>query len=173
MTEKRYRQSIDLALSYGIRKIVIHSGFIPQIYFPQWFIPESIQFWKSFMHDVPEDVTICLENVMELSPGLLPEIAEGVGDRRLQLCLDIGHAFSRHPAIPLERWIDAFAPYLAHVHIHDNNGDQDAHLPLGKGGIDMISILDRIASRAPEATFTIENMHAADSVGWLCKNQYI
>ena len=172
-TARRFHQAIDLSLRYGIKKIVIHSGFIPQIYFPQWFIPESVKFWQSFMSEVPDDVSICLENVMEQDPQMLPEIIRQTDDPRLRLCLDIGHAFSRSEPRPLSEWIDAAVPYLSHVHIHDNDGSADMHRTLGEGSIDLPFVLDRIISGAPEATFTVENMHAAGSVFWLRKNQFI
>lgn len=173
MTRRRFRQAVRLALNYDINKIVIHSGFIPQVYFPEWFVPESVKFWRSFLAEVPEDITICLENVMELSPDMLPDIVRQVNDDRLRLCLDIGHAFSRVPSRPLKEWTDAFAPFLAHVHIHDNDGEHDSHRPLGQGKIDMRRVLDEISVLVPTATFTIENMHAADSIAWLRDNSYI
>lgn len=173
VTARRYTQAVSLSLRYGINRIVIHSGYIPQVYFPEWFVPESVSFWKEFLPKLPDDVIICLENVMETGPELLRDIAAGVNDPRLRLCLDVGHAFSHAPAMPMETWIDCFAPFLAHVHIHNNNGETDLHNPLGQGRIDMKAVLDRICTAAPSATFTVENMLAAPSVNWLRENDYI
>ena len=173
VTEKRYGQAVSLASGYGIKKIVIHSGFVPQVYFPEWFIPESVGFWRGFLRKLPEDVTICLENVMETGPELLRDIAAGVDDPRLRVCLDVGHAFSHAPALPMAAWIDPLAPFLSHVHIHNNDGETDLHRPLGQGEIDMRTVLDRISALAPQATFTVENMLAAPSVDWLRENDYI
>lgn len=36
VTEKRYRQAADLAQDLGVRRLVIHGGFVPQVYFPEW-----------------------------------------------------------------------------------------------------------------------------------------
>ena len=173
VTKKRYAQAAALSKGYGIRKLVIHSGFIPQVYFPEWFIPESAAFWREFLTDLPADMTVYLENVMETDPGLLRSIAQQVDDPRLRLCLDIGHAFNHTPVPPLSEWIDVFAPYLGHVHLHDNDGVTDLHRPLGQGKIDMEAVLEQIIRLAPEATFTIENMLAADSVAWLRRRKYI
>ena len=118
-------------------------------------------------------MTVYLENVMENSPELLRDIVTGVNDRRLRACLDVGHAFSHGPGAPLTEWIDALAPYLAHVHIHSNDGGTDRHLPLGEGKIPMRRIIDRILTLAPEATFTVENMFAATSIAWLREKDYI
>ena len=43
------------------------------------------EFWKEFLRDFPDDMEICLENVMEDSPGLLTDIAAAVNDRTLGL----------------------------------------------------------------------------------------
>ena len=131
VTRKRYSQAAALAKGYGIRAMVIHSGFVPQVYFPEWFIPKSSAFWREFLTALPADMTVYLENVMETDPGLLRAIAEQVNDPRLRLCLDIGHAFNHTPGPPLAEWIDVFAPYLGHVHLHDNDGVTDLHRPLG------------------------------------------
>ena len=42
VTKKRYQQAVELASGYGIKKLVIHSGYVPQVYYPEWFIPESV-----------------------------------------------------------------------------------------------------------------------------------
>ncbi len=58
------------------------------------------------------------------------EIIENLGE--LEICFDIGHAF-------INNNIDKFLAYkdlIGHVHIHDNNGHADEHLPIGFGKID-------------------------------------
>ena len=168
VTRQRYDQAIGLARGYGIRKTVIHSGFIPLVYYPAWFVPESVSFWRDYMARLPEDMTVCLENVMEPGPDLLCEIAAGVDDPRFRLCLDVGHANTTVSETPVTEWIDAMAPGLGHVHIHNNDGGRDLHRPLGDGELDMAALIDRIEALAPDVTYTIENiMTAAASVDWL------
>ena len=41
VTEKRYRQAADLAQDLGVRRLVIHGGFVPQVYFPEWYVEQS------------------------------------------------------------------------------------------------------------------------------------
>ena len=173
VTRRRYLQAAALASGYGIKKLVIHSGFIPRVYFPEWFVPESGSFWRELLPELPSGMTVYLENVMETGPELLRDIAESVNDPRLRLCLDVGHAFSNNPELPLTTWIDILAPHLAHVHIHNNDGKTDLHRPLGQGSIDMRAVIDTIQTLAPEATFTVENMLAAPSVDWLRENDYL
>lgn len=42
VAQKRFRQTLTMAQALGISKIVVHSGFIPHIYFPEWFVAESV-----------------------------------------------------------------------------------------------------------------------------------
>ena len=79
-------------------------------------------------------------------------------------CLDVGHANTFVSHVPPLEWIAPMAPWLRHVHIHDNAGQMDLHDPLGKGVIQMERVLDEIVRLAPAATFTIENQDCAPSI---------
>lgn len=80
VAQKRFRQTLTMAQALGISKIVVHSGFIPHIYFPEWFVAESVRFWRDFLESVPENTVLCLENVMDPGPEMLVQVAEGVND---------------------------------------------------------------------------------------------
>lgn len=173
LTKERYSQSLEIARELGIKRLVIHGGYIPHVYYPEHYVEESISFWKEFLIDAPEDISIALENVMEPEPSTLVGIAAGVNDPRLGLCLDIGHAnCDITSAKPLE-WISPMAPYLKHVHIHDNNGGRDLHLPLGEGNVPFEEIIVKVAELASRATFTIENMNAEPSIRRLIEKGFL
>ena len=173
VTRKRYLQAIELARSYGIHRIVIHNGFIPSVYYPEWYVPESVSFWKNCLDEVPGDTVIFLENVMEHGPDMIVSIAEEICDKRLRLCLDVGHACTRPDPLPVETWIDREAPYLSHVHLHNNDGVRDLHNPLGTGVLDIKNLIDMIERVSPEATYTIENLSAGESIRWLLEKRMI
>lgn len=164
LTKERYLQSLDTAHKLGIKRLVIHGGFIPNVYYPEHYVSASIVFWKELLSEMPSNILIALENVMEPEPSTLVKIAKGVNDPRLGLCFDIGHAnCDITEKKPLE-WIGPMAPYLKHVHVHDNTGGRDLHMPIGEGNIPIERILTKIAELCPDATFTIENMNAEPSV---------
>lgn len=162
----RYRQAIDLAKSYGAEKIVIHSGYAPNFYYDCWFEEQGILFWKAFLRDCRETLPICLENVLETQPEPLLHILEAVNDPRLRICFDVGHAhtYSRQP---VEVWLEQFAPWIAHFHLHNNHRDWDSHNPLADGTLDMKELLCRAAALCPHATFTLESTDAAPDFLWL------
>ena len=152
---------------------IAHGGFIPLVYFPEWFVEQSVRFWRDFLPEVPQDMTIALENVMDDGPDMLAAIMEGVNDPRLGVCLDVGHAnTSVSRTTPME-WIGPLSPWLRHVHIHNNFGEWDLHNPLGEGNIPMEQALDALLTQCPAATFTIENMNCAPSLDWLAAQGYL
>lgn len=173
LTEERYFSALSIADSLGISRIVIHDGYIPNVYFPEYFISESIAFWRDLIDSVPRGAKIALENVMDESPDMLCEIVESISDERLGVCLDIGHANCPVSKLPPLEWIAPLAPHLFHVHIHNNMGERDLHSSLRDGTIPVREVLDRVMELAPNATFTIENMDSRDSLLWLCEQGYL
>lgn len=172
LTRERYSASVRTAKALGIKRLVIHSGYIPNVYFPEYFAERSVEFWRGFLEELPKGVNIALENVMDTEPDRLIEIVESVCDERLTLCLDVGHANCSSPIPPLE-WARAMGGLISHVHIHNNFGQIDTHNSLGEGSIPMEDVLDSIIEASPDADFTIENMDAEPSLKWLAEKGYL
>ena len=165
LAAERYRQAISLAKGYGATKVVIHGGYNPWIYYPVWYVGESIKFWQEFLREDP-GVEIVLENVLETEPQWLLDIVKGVDDPRLRLCLDVGHV-NAYSKIPVADWLNEWATYLSHFHIHNNDGSWDTHSALDCGTIPMRELLTMAEELCPDATFTLELMEAEASVRWL------
>ena len=170
VTARRYRQAIALARDLGVRQLVIHGGFVPQVYFPEWYVEQSVLFWRELLAELPPDMTIALENVMEPEPRLLADIARQVDDPRL--CLDVGHANTFVSRVPPLEWVAPMAPWLRHVHLHNNAGHNDLHDPLGQGTLAMEQVLDTVLTLCPAATFTLENQDCGPSLDWLRQHGY-
>jgi len=165
----RYRQAIALAKGYGAAKVIIHGGYNPWIYYPDWYVEQSVAFWKDFLMQEDPGVEIVLENVLETEPQWLLDIVKAVNNPGLKLCLDVGHtnAYSR---IPVGDWVEVWAPYLSHFHIHNNDGTADQHRPLTDGTIPMKELFRQMGRLCPEATATLELMEADSSIQWLMEN---
>ena len=162
-----------MARRLGADRVVIHDGFVPFVYFPEWFVEQSVAFWRDFLPEVPEHMTIALENVMDPGPDMLAQIMAQVDDPRLGVCLDVGHANTTVSKTAVLDWIAPLIPWLRHVHLHNNSGGWDLHDPLGEGNIPMEQVLDTLLARCPAATFTIENMNCAPSLAWLAARGYL
>ena len=171
LAAERYRQAIDLAKTYGATKVVVHGGYNPWIYYPVWYTEQSIIFWKEFLREDP-GMEIVLENVLETDPQWLLDIVKGVGNPRLKLCLDIGHV-NAYSKIPLNDWLENWAPHISHFHIHNNDTSWDTHSPLTEGTIPMKDLLEKAYLLCPDATFTLELMEAEASVKWMADNDLI
>ena len=152
VTETRYRQAIGKAQELRTPKLVLHAGFLPLVYDSEWFVERSVIFWRRLIREVPEGLT---------------QIVRGVDDPRLRICLDFGHANTFASKEPLEAWLRACAPFLSHVHLHNNEGGRDLHAALMDGKMDCAALLRLLAQLAPEATCTLELMQDRPSLRWL------
>ncbi len=166
LARHRYQQAIKLAQHYNAKKVVIHGGYNPRIYYPVWYVEQSIVFWNDFMNSVPQDIEICLENVLEEEPSMLWNIVNGVDHPQLKLCLDVGHV-NAYSNIPISSWLQEWKTQLSHFHIHNNDGSWDSHSPLNCGTIEMKELLTQANLLCPIATYTLELTEAAKSVNWL------
>lgn len=164
LAKSRYLQVIRLARRYGAKKVVIHGGYNPWLYYPCWYVEQSVSFWRAF--PIPEDMEICLENVLEEEPDMLLDILRGADHPNLKMCLDVGHAsaYSRHSPMG---WLDVCAPWISHIHLHNNDGRTDLHDPLMQGVIPMGEMVEKISGVCPDATVTLELMTCEESVKWL------
>lgn len=165
LAAERYRQAIALAKDYHAQKVVIHGGFNKWVYYPVWYVEQSILFWKQFLEEDP-GVEIVLENVLEEDPGWLLDIVKGVENPRLRLCLDVGHV-NAYSKIPVTQWLESCGSHISHLHIHNNDGSWDTHSALHQGSVPMKELLQRCRSLCPEATITLELLEAEESVRWL------
>ncbi len=72
---------------------------------------------------------------------------------RVGACLDTGHAFLAGDLNPL---VYKMAPYLRLLHVHDNKGHGDDHLPPGDGRIDWTTLLKELATVQFAGAFILE-----------------
>ena len=72
---------------------------------------------------------------------------------RVGACLDTGHAHLAGELFPL---VHKMAPYLRLLHVHDNKGHGDDHLPPGDGRIDWTALLKELAAVHFTGAFILE-----------------
>ena len=88
------------------------------------------------------------------TPEQLAEILDPLPD--LGLHLDVGHANLRVSANTTEPILARFGDRVRHVHLHDNNGEADLHLPLGAGTIDVPRMVRALRGCGYDGTITLE-----------------
>lgn len=154
ITMTRYAQAYEAAAELGAEKIVYHTCFHPDIYLLTGWAQRTAEFYREFLENRKE-VKVVLENVFDREWEPILEAVCQIDSPDLGICLDIGHAHC-YSSKSVEDWTKGMKEYLSHVHIHDNFGDQDAHLALGQGNIPVEKILTPLLGSSRPLTFTIE-----------------
>lgn len=166
LADYRFGQALALSKTYGAGKLILHGGYNPRMYYPCWYVEQSVLFWRGFLESHPGNYIICLENVLEEEPELLRSIVSQVGDPRLRLCLDVGHV-NAYSSVPAKEWIACWGEFLSHVHLHNNDGTADTHSALNQGSLPLDAL---IAALPQNATATLELPEIGESISWLMEN---
>jgi len=74
----------------------------------------------------------------------------------LKFHLDIGHANTVGGTPVIVKFINTFKDKLIHIHIHDNNGKKDEHLPIGEGNIDFRKVVYALKKAGFDRTISFE-----------------
>lgn len=157
VTELRFAQSYETAVELGAKKIVYHSCYYPQIYFLQGWAERVADFMNHFLEGRTE-IEVDMENVLDPKWEPVEKLAQLVEAENFGLCLDVGHA-NCYSEESITDWVTGLCPYIRHVHMHDNHGDRDAHMAVGKGNIpfpEIIGLLQNNRDDWKDITWTIE-----------------
>lgn len=158
MTLLRWHQIFDVAARVEPEQVVCHTGFDPRHHREQkgQWIRRALTLLEPLV-DRAEclHVGLCLENVWEEDPTLHEEIFSRLESPFFGFCLDVGHqnAFSR---TPLTEWVEALSGRLLEIHVHDNDGKGDHHLPVGMGTIDFELLFQTLVRKGRRPLLTVE-----------------
>jgi sugar phosphate isomerase/epimerase len=157
-TVDRLRQVFDLAPHFRPRSIVCHPSFDGRYYVSteaQW-LEHSIDTWKPFLALAETmDTLIALENVYETDPHILKELLRSLHSPRICFCFDTGH-FNAFAKAPLEDWISQLGPLIGQLHLHDNHGITDEHLPPGEGNFPFRDLFGKLRAMGRRPIITLE-----------------
>lgn len=76
--------------------------------------------------------------------------------------LDVAHAFIEGGMSRIHQYLRDFSDTIGHVHLHDNHGDEDEHLPLGAGTIDFGKVIHWLKEIDYNGTITFEVFTSRD-----------
>lgn len=131
----RIKQVFELASYFHPIKIVCHASFDERYYVfgDDLWLESSIKTWKELIAQAEDHKTvIALENVYEKNPDILRRLFDALSSESMCFCFDTGH-FNVFSCEPLSVWLKAMGKYVGHLHLHDNFGKRDEHLPSGNG----------------------------------------
>lgn len=141
---KQVKRTLDAAATAGAGAVVVHGGSVPRRY-PDWIREEgrrnAIESLRMCAEHAAEvGVPLCLENQPfddrrerhTVGPDALAETldAVGVGPDALKITLDVGHASVNEN--DWQAYVDRFGDRITVCHLHDNDGESDAHDPLSE-----------------------------------------
>ncbi len=159
-TRKRLISALDIAKIYNPKFLVAHANFIPLYIelFSQW-LKRSVETWERIVDSWPDHPPIYLENVREYDPKALADLFSELSHLNIKFCFDVGHWASYSGGLKLDnmsKWIQVMAPYLRHLHLHDNDGVKDDHFGLGVGSIPWAELFAGLELLELSPTFTLE-----------------
>lgn len=136
ISEERIIQSLEIARKIGARGVVFHTNHTSDLTSEQYvlgWLDRNEEFWRKVLPRY-SDLEIYMENMFDRTPDMLCGIAERLSDLpNFGVCFDYAHAVVFGSDI--DGWVDAVSPYVKHIHINDNDLENDLHLAVGDGRI--------------------------------------
>lgn len=164
VTVKRIAAVLDLAVFFRPLSVVCHAAFDERYYLSgeeQW-LSNCLETFQAILPRMEAlHCPICVENVYETVPGMLKRLLDGLNSPYLRFCFDTGH-HNVFAEVPVDAWIDALGPYLAQLHIHDNQGVRDQHLPPGEGTFPFQKLIGLLRERKLTPIITLET-HSSEN----------
>jgi len=158
-------KALDVAHKMEVHFLTVHPGFRFPLLFKEQAFRNVVQSLRRLLK-VAEDYGMLL-GVENLPSGFFPfaehftrvkefiELFSQVESDNLRFVLDISHANLRGSDRP-QVFINELYSRIAHVHVSDNLGTGDDHLPLGAGRTDYKTPLKELAKRGYDGTITLE-----------------
>jgi sugar phosphate isomerase/epimerase len=157
--QQRLDLTFEVARELSAEALVLHTNWrldLTALDLNELWLDDNVTFWR---HEIDRyeaaGIRVVLENLLEPDPSLMIDLCDRVSSDALRLCLDVGHV-NVWSALTPDEWVRRAGDRIAHVHLHDNRGWRDEHLPLGQGTIDFDAFFDALATHAPDATVSLE-----------------
>jgi sugar phosphate isomerase/epimerase len=171
VTVDRLRRVFELVPLFRPLSIVCHPSFDEKYYVSgekQW-LANSIETWNCLIEYVQGTKTIiAMENVYERGPHQVRPLLDSLDSFRVRFCFDTGHA-NAFGSAPHGEWLEMLGDRLGEIHIHDNDGITDQHLPVGEGNFPFRELLALVRRKNLRPIFTIES-HSDASLRRMLEN---
>ena len=155
-TTERFFHVLDIAEVLRPKVIVFHSGYEKWKYALNvgLWLEKSLETWRPVSARASGmGVKIAIENIFEDEPSSLKLLMTEMASEDFGVCFDTGHCHLFSKA-PLDQWMQALNPHILELHLHDNDGTADLHLPMGDGTFDFDTFF-RLLERK-DCVYTLE-----------------
>lgn len=156
-------ESLDVASEFSPLKVVLHPPYVTGL--GMFVYEQAKEYGLDSLSAIVEKANhlglmLCMENMFAKNHLLVePDDFEEIFKLfpSLKFTLDTGHANIRsNGGERLFELITRFADHLAHVHLSDNFGKEDNHLPIGTGIVDFSRVAKSLKNIGYESTVTFE-----------------
>lgn len=158
VTQLRLNQTLDLAEILKPSLIDCHLHYDRHRFggrLNQWVENAARLFEKIVKRAEKIRAVLVVENTFEEEPTPLSLLIDKIGSPFLQACFDNGHFHIFHK-VPLKKWWDLLGSKIALLHLHDNHGERDEHLPIGQGNFPFPAYFNLLKDYRHEMTYTLE-----------------
>lgn len=168
MSRDKIKKAVEAAQLLKALAIVCHPGYDKWSFAgnEQLWLNNSIETWTDILASADRSLMIMLENIFEETPSTLLALFDHFRDKNLFFCFDSGH-FNLFSTIPLEGWLVPLKDRIREMHLHDNHGKSDEHLPIGRGDFPFRELKAFLGGMLGEIIFTSEfhdEAHAMESI---------
>lgn len=157
-------EAIEVADRLGMKTVTVHPGFLSPISFadPKKVMDitrESIQLIDSKVGGLGikvgvENMPAMIVTTCRKAEDLL-QLIEGTG---IGICFDVGHANTTGESENFLQLVESFV----NIHLHDNDGNSDYHMPMGAGTVDFESLIGELIDYS--GTFVLETRSVEDAL---------
>ncbi len=155
------RHALEVCRELGVKQVVYHPGY----YDKRSRFSRKLAWKRSYelLEELvtiakPQGITIAYENIGGPAVSLFTQEeyihALDDVDPCVKYLLVVGHAHINGWDIP--EVIDALSDRLCGLHLHDNDGAGDSHLPIGQGTIPWEDVFASMKCLSPECVFVLE-----------------
>ncbi|MEJ2154317.1 MAG: sugar phosphate isomerase/epimerase [Desulfobacteraceae bacterium] len=155
--------ALEAASDLGAEKVVAHPGYIEGL--AVHVLEDALDLGmaaleKIWLRSSQLGLMLCIENMFpRVGPFVEPEDFESIFTAfpDMKLVLDTGHAnIGDKGGHRLLDFIHRYGPRLGHLHVSDNNGQWDEHLPVGHGNIGFKPMVRTLKQTGYDDTMTLE-----------------
>jgi sugar phosphate isomerase/epimerase len=155
--------SLEVAVDLGADKVVLHPGVIKGL--ALHVLDQAMDLAMESLAQITQrarqlEMPVCIENMFTgVGPFIEPDDFRPVFEAfpEAGLVLDIAHAhIGDAHGDRIERFIARWGDRLDHLHVSDNNGRRDEHLPLGEGSVPLARTVAALNRIGYEGTITLE-----------------
>ncbi|MCK4442998.1 MAG: sugar phosphate isomerase/epimerase [Thermoplasmata archaeon] len=157
-------EAIHVAADLGMKTVTVHPGFLSPISFPDpqkviEITKESVRHIDSIVQGLP--IKVGIENMPDMivtTCRKAKDVLYVIEGTDIGLCFDVGHA---HTTGQTENFYELKDKFV-NVHLHDNDGRSDSHMPLGGGTVDFDSVLRELSDYS--GTYVLETRSWDDAL---------